>query len=136
MRKKCLFSELFWTVFSHIRTKYAEIRSVSPYSVSVRIESERGKIRTRITPNTDTLPAVKLFHQSKDFSRSTEHFNNSRPLSEMGDTPYRLCIQGIRLQFQLRVYKKNNDALFLPSILFQEIKTMCYKKIISTFKIK
>ena len=30
------------------------------YSVSLRIQSECGKIRTRITPNTDTFHAVKL----------------------------------------------------------------------------
>ena len=32
MRKKCLYSELFWFVFSRIRTEYREIRS-TPYSV-------------------------------------------------------------------------------------------------------
>ena len=26
LRKKCLYSELFWSVFSHIRTEYGEIR--------------------------------------------------------------------------------------------------------------
>ena len=30
------------------------------YKVSLRIQSECGKIRTRITPNTDTFYAVKL----------------------------------------------------------------------------
>ena len=39
LREKCPYSELFWSVFSRIRTKY-------------------GKIRTRITPNTDTFYAV------------------------------------------------------------------------------
>ena len=32
MHKKCLYSELFWFVFSRIRTEYREIRS-TPYSV-------------------------------------------------------------------------------------------------------
>ena len=36
LRKKCQYSELFWSAFSHIRT-------------------ECGKLRTRITPNTDTF---------------------------------------------------------------------------------
>ena len=26
LRKKCPYSELFWSVFSHIRTEYGEIR--------------------------------------------------------------------------------------------------------------
>ena len=33
LRKKCPYSELFCSVFSRIRTKYREIRSISPYSV-------------------------------------------------------------------------------------------------------
>ena len=36
---KCPYSELFWSVFSRIRNEY-------------------GKIRTRITPNTDTFYVV------------------------------------------------------------------------------
>ena len=39
MHEKCPYSELFWTVFSRIRTEY-------------------GKIRTGITANTDTFNAV------------------------------------------------------------------------------
>ena len=42
LRKKCPYSELFWSVFSRIRTEYGEIR----------------KMRTRITPNTNTFHAV------------------------------------------------------------------------------
>ena len=35
LRKKGPYSELFWSVFSNIRTEYGEIRSISPYSVSM-----------------------------------------------------------------------------------------------------
>ena len=52
LHEKCPYSELFWHVFSHIRTEYGEIQ------VSLRIQSECGKIRTRITANTDTFYAV------------------------------------------------------------------------------
>ena len=31
--KKCPFSELFWSVFSRIRTEYGKILPISPYSV-------------------------------------------------------------------------------------------------------
>ena len=44
LRKKCLHSELCWSVFSRIRTEYGEIY---------------GKIQTTTTPNTDTLHAVQ-----------------------------------------------------------------------------
>ena len=56
LREKCSYSELFWSVFSHIRTKYREIRSY----IQEYIQSESGKIRTRITPNTDTFYAVEI----------------------------------------------------------------------------
>ena len=41
LRKKCPYSDLFWSVFS-------------------RIQSESGKIRTEKTPNTDTCHAVYI----------------------------------------------------------------------------
>ena len=39
--KKCPYSELFWSVFSRIRTEYGEIRSISPYSV--RMQENKGQ---------------------------------------------------------------------------------------------
>ena len=33
LRKKCRYSELFWSAFSRIRTEYGEILRISPYSV-------------------------------------------------------------------------------------------------------
>ena len=49
LREKCSYSELFWSVFSRIRTEYGEI---------LRIQYECRKMRTRIIPNTDTFYAV------------------------------------------------------------------------------
>ena len=50
----CIFPK-----FSHIRTAWWEILSISPYSVRMR-ENAR-KMRTRITPNTDTFYAVSVW---------------------------------------------------------------------------
>ena len=36
LRKKCPYTEIFWSAFSHIRTKHGEIRSISPYSLRMR----------------------------------------------------------------------------------------------------
>ena len=52
LRKKCPYLELFWSVFSRIRTKYGDILRISPYSIQMR------ENRTRITPNMDTFHAV------------------------------------------------------------------------------
>ena len=46
LRKKCPYSELFWSAFSLIWTEYGGIKS------------ECGKIWTRIIPNTKAFHAV------------------------------------------------------------------------------
>ena len=48
LHEKCLYSEFFWSVFSHIWTEYGKIR----------IQSKYGKIQTKKTPITDTFHAV------------------------------------------------------------------------------
>ena len=57
LRKKCPYSELFWSVFSRILTEYWEIRN--EYGPEKYVP-ECGKIPTRITPNTYTFQAVDL----------------------------------------------------------------------------
>ena len=52
LHKKCPYSELFWSIFSRIQTKYVEIQSISLYSVRM-LENT-----TRATPNTDTFYAL------------------------------------------------------------------------------
>ena len=42
LREKCLYTELFWSVFSHIRSEYGEIRSISPYSVRMRENTDQN----------------------------------------------------------------------------------------------
>ena len=41
LRKKCPYSELFWSAFSCIRAEYGEIRSISPYSVQMRENADQ-----------------------------------------------------------------------------------------------
>ena len=42
LRKKCPYWELFWSVFSRIRTEYGEIRSISLYSVQMRENTDQN----------------------------------------------------------------------------------------------
>ena len=44
------------------------------YSLSLRIQSEHGKIRTRITPNTDTFYALKVLTKSLKTFFDEVHF--------------------------------------------------------------
>ena len=52
LSEKCPYSELFWSSFFHTRTEYG---------VSLRIQNKCGKMRTKITTNTDTIHASITF---------------------------------------------------------------------------
>ena len=62
LREKCPYSELFWSAFPACGL------NTERYFVSLRIQSECGKMQTRITPNTDTFYAV-LFIWSHTFKQ-------------------------------------------------------------------
>ena len=66
--EKCPYSDLFWSAFSRNRTEYF---------VSLRIQSECGKIWTRITPNTDILCSGTCIY---DYSNSTATTNSIHDL--------------------------------------------------------
>ena len=38
----CPYSEFFWSLFFHIRTKYGEIRSISQYSVQMQENKDQN----------------------------------------------------------------------------------------------
>ena len=42
MRKNCPYSELFWSAFSRIWIQYGQIRSISPYSVQMRENTDQN----------------------------------------------------------------------------------------------
>ena len=65
---KCPYSELFWSVTSHIRTEYGEITLCIDNSPteSLRINFPSRKIWTTITLNTDTFYVV--YGPEKGFS--------------------------------------------------------------------
>ena len=58
LRKKCPYSELFWSSFSRIRTEYRDIQSIS-----LHIQSKCGEMVTRITANTNTFRGTVRFHK-------------------------------------------------------------------------
>ena len=42
LRKKCSYSDLFWSAFFRIRTEYREIIRISPYSVQIRENADQN----------------------------------------------------------------------------------------------
>ena len=63
LHKECPYSELFWSISSCIRAEHGEIRS---------IQSECGKIWTRIIPNIDTFLTVYISTISEAYSESCQ----------------------------------------------------------------
>ena len=57
LRKKCPYSELFWSAFTRIRTECGKIRSISPYSVQIRENADQNN------------------SEYGQFSRSSKHSN-------------------------------------------------------------
>ena len=55
LRRKCPYSEFFWSVFSRIRTEYGEIRSVSPYSVQMRENTDQKNSKYGYFSRSDIL---------------------------------------------------------------------------------
>ena len=47
LRKKCPYSELFWSLFFRIRTEYREILRISPYSVRMRETEDQNNAEYR-----------------------------------------------------------------------------------------
>ena len=74
LRDKCPYSELFWSTFSRIWTE----------------QSECGKMRTRITPNTDTFYAViiawQVFFLLMDTNKNNLGINTSVFFSIQADS--------------------------------------------------
>ena len=63
LREKCPNTEFFWSVFSHIRNEYRDLRSKSRYSVWMRENADEKKLRiwTLFTQwHTKTKSKVKL----------------------------------------------------------------------------
>ena len=47
LRKKCSYSEFFWSTFSRIWRACEEIRNISPYPVRMRENTDRENLRIR-----------------------------------------------------------------------------------------
>ena len=62
----CSYSELFWSAFSRIGL------NTEKHGISLCIQSECGKMLTRITPDTDTFNAVILVQTT--YFRLPSHF--------------------------------------------------------------
>ena len=78
-REHCVKSvqmrSFFWSVFSHIWTEYAEVRSISPYSVRMRENMDQKKLRIwtlhAVSELVHRLFLVIVTQSASPFSKST-----------------------------------------------------------------
>ena len=77
LRKKCLYSELFWSAFFPHFLAFGP--NTERYGVSLLLGPNArkcGKMRTRITPNTDTFYAVRTAQLWLFIKGSATNFSN------------------------------------------------------------
>ena len=84
LREKCPYSELFWSVFSRIRTEYGEIRSFFPYSVRMRANadpnnSKYGHLENRVHHNLfcKCRSSLRRFSFKKVFLKLSQNLGES-----------------------------------------------------------
>ena len=65
LREKYPYSELFWSVFSRIRTEYREIRNISSYSVRMQENTDLNNSEYGCFLRSDShrFLAVNYFHK-------------------------------------------------------------------------
>ena len=88
-RKKCLYSELFWSLFSRIRTEYGKVQSISQYSVQMRENKDQNnseygyfsRIAVEIIENWDFLFSWCIENGTLTWNVLKTHFKNGAILS-------------------------------------------------------
>ena len=72
-RKSCPYLEFFWPAFSRIRTEYREIRSISPYSVRMRENTDQKNSKYWNFSRSDHELLLKNLHLSFEVSIKSTH---------------------------------------------------------------
>ena len=96
LRKKCPYSELFWSAFSLIWT------DMERYGVSLRIQSKCEKILTRITPNTELFTQWRLLIHENPILKKYNIFTlflRVYPFSKRSSRPQVFCKKGALRNF-------------------------------------
>ena len=79
--KKCLNSELFWSVFSRIRTEYWDIQSISLYSVRMRENAnQRNSEYGHFSRSETLLETIQL----DDYITRSGHWKHARFAAAVG----------------------------------------------------
>ena len=63
LREKCLYSEIFWSVFSRIWSEYGEILRISPSSVRMRENMDQKNSEHRHFSRSVNITLIKREHQ-------------------------------------------------------------------------
>ena len=69
--EKCPYLQLFWSVFSRIRTEHGEIRSISPYLIRMRENADQNNSK------------YGHFLRSNNFQKCVKRYKNSYFLNRL-----------------------------------------------------
>ena len=122
LRKKCPYSELFWSSFSRIWTEYGEIRSICPYSVQMRENADQNNPKQEHFSRSEQQ-CVKFSCQS--LGHVTTAKRPFPPIMSMSQTKLRFnfashCRRNPKLQKYLAQFT------FLLKVTFWGLKVMLY----------
>ena len=70
LRKKCPYSELFWSAFSNIRIEYGEIRSISLYSVQMRENPDQNNSEYSHFSRSDIDTCLQISKKKKNYQKN------------------------------------------------------------------
>ena len=81
LRKKCPYSELFWSVFSRIPTEYGKILRISPYSVRMRENTDQNNSEYGHFLHSISNCFLLIFFV-KDYRKAREIYEKSHEVGE------------------------------------------------------
>ena len=118
MRRKCLYSELFWSAFPAFGL------NTDRHGVSLLIQYDCGKIWTRITPNTYTFYAVILNHNQLE---SFHVFKQKLWCSLKGNQPS-LCEKSFRIKYNDKNIMQFSAAFYFCVLIVRFFATPNFER--------
>ena len=92
--KKCPYSELFWSAFSHIQTEYGEILRISPYSVRMQENADQNNSEYgQFSRSINLHKKLKIRFQGAKFNLRKWRSNNMKSLNVSSWVIHLVCTQ-------------------------------------------
>ena len=121
LRENCRYSELFWSVFSRIRTKYEEIQSISPYSVQKRGNADQNNSENEHFSRRENSVEISMFQFRILLTKTKTIFRK------------RFIESSVRWQNEENKTAKNKTANNIPARILKKCRTLCVPSLNTVF---